>query len=90
MAVARPARSRFEDFSVLELSDRCWRCARRRICGEQIGEVQAEGRQHFTEIEENRVQKDGGNRGSYANVGYLADAAGRVVMPVGVGVWRNL
>ena len=52
--------------------------------------MQAEGRQHFTEIEENRAQKNGGNRGNDANVGYLADAAGGFIMPVGVGVWCNL
>jgi hypothetical protein len=45
---------------------------------------------NFTEIKQNRVQQDGGNRGSYANVGDLADAAGSVVMPVGVGVRGNL
>jgi hypothetical protein len=45
---------------------------------------------NFTEIKENRVQQDGRNRGSYANVGYLADTAGGFVMPVGVGVRGNL
>ena len=36
------------------------------------------------------MQQDGGNRGSYSNVGYLADAAGGFVVPIGVGVRRNL
>ncbi|HXC47918.1 MAG TPA: hypothetical protein VNU20_06475 [Candidatus Sulfotelmatobacter sp.] len=45
---------------------------------------------NFTENQENRVQQDGGNRGSYANAGYLADAAGGFIMSVGVGVWCNL
>jgi hypothetical protein len=45
---------------------------------------------NFTEIEKDGVQQDGGNRGSYANVGDLANAAGGFVMPVGVGVRRDL
>ncbi|HTB95161.1 MAG TPA: hypothetical protein VK728_20170 [Candidatus Sulfotelmatobacter sp.] len=47
-------------------------------------------RKNFAEVEKNRVQQDGGNRGRYANVGYLANAAGRVVMSVGVGVRSDL
>ena len=46
--------------------------------------------ENFPKIEENRVQQDSGNRGSYTNVGYLTDAAGRFVMPVGVGVRGDL
>jgi hypothetical protein len=46
--------------------------------------------ENFPEIEQNRVQQDCGNGGSYANVGYLADAAGRVVTSVGVGVRGDL
>ena len=45
---------------------------------------------NFTEVEKDGVQQDGGNRGSYANVSNLADAAGGFVMPVGVGVWGDL
>jgi hypothetical protein len=52
--------------------------------------VEATRSKDFTENQENRVQQYSGNRGSYANVGYLADAAGGFVMPVSVGVWGNL
>jgi hypothetical protein len=45
---------------------------------------------NFTEMEEDGVQQDGGNRGSYANMSNLADAAGGFVMPVGVGVRCDL
>jgi hypothetical protein len=45
---------------------------------------------NFTKIEKKRVQQDGGNRRSYANVGYLANPAGSFVMPVGVGVRDDL
>jgi hypothetical protein len=74
----------------VELSDQRRRCAGRRISGERIDNVKATGRKNFTKIEENRVQQDRGNRRSYANVGYLADAAGGFVMPVGVGVGGDL
>jgi len=73
-----------------ELSDRCRRCARRGISGERIDEVNAARSKNFTEIKDDWIQKDGGNRGSYADVGYLADAAGSVVTPVGVGVRSDL
>jgi hypothetical protein len=73
-----------------ELSDQSGGSAGGRICGKQIGEVKAARGKNFTENQENRVQQYSGNRGSYTNVGYLADAAGGFVMPVGVGVWCNL
>jgi len=45
---------------------------------------------NFAEVKQNRMQQGGGNRGSNPNVGYLADTAGGVIMPVGVGVRSNL
>ena len=45
---------------------------------------------NFAEVKQNRMQQGGGNRGSDPNVGYLANAAGGVIMPVGVGVRSNL
>ncbi|HET6929423.1 MAG TPA: hypothetical protein VFI45_03820 [Candidatus Acidoferrum sp.] len=38
----------------------------------------------FTEEELNRVQQYGGDRGCHTNVRYLADTAGRFIMPIGV------
>jgi hypothetical protein len=52
--------------------------------------VKAARSKNFTENQENRVQQYSGNRGSYTNVGYLANAAGGFIVPVGVGVWCNL
>ena len=77
----------YQDWELRELSRRC---ARQRISGERIDEMNGARSKNFTEIEQNRVQQYCGNRGSDANVGYLADAAGGFVMPVGVGVRCNL
>lgn len=44
----------------------------------------------FAEIDENWVQRYGGDGGSHADVGYLADAAGGFIMPISMRVRGNL
>jgi len=66
------------------------RCAGGRLRGERFGEVQAKRRQNFTEIKKNRAQQYGGDRGCHPNVGYLADTASGIVMPISMGVRGDL
>jgi len=52
--------------------------------------VKATRSPNFTEIDDDGVQEDAGNRRSYADVSNLADAAGGFVVSAGMGVGRDL
>ena len=58
--------------------------------GKRLGEVRAKRHENFAEEQQNQAEQRNGNGGRNAQVGRLAEAAIRLIVPAGVGVRHDL